>query len=75
MKTTSPTRTIALACAIGSVALSPLAMAAPAQEDWQQLTAVGGGSQSRLAFSHWPNDKYLWQKIKGIIDIHALKAN
>ena len=58
MKSTSLTLTIAVACAIGSVALSPFATAAPAQDDWQQLTAVGGGSQSRLAFSHWPNDKY-----------------
>lgn len=35
-----------------------LADAAPLPDDWQQLTVVGGGSQSRLQPSHWPYDKY-----------------
>lgn len=48
----------ALACALGGTAASRSALAATAPDDWQQLTAVGAGSQSRLAFSHWPNDKY-----------------
>jgi len=26
---------------------------------WQGLTAIGGGTQSRLQPSHWPYDKYL----------------
>lgn len=46
----------ALACALGVAAVPSSTNAAP-QKDWQQLTAVGGGAQSRLAFSHWPNDK------------------
>jgi hypothetical protein len=48
----------ALACAFGGAVISLFSITASAQDDWQQLTAVGGESQSRLAFSHWPNDKY-----------------
>jgi len=35
-----------------------LATAALSFDGWQQLTSVGGGSQSRLQPSHWPYDKY-----------------
>ena len=35
-----------------------LAAAARPDDDWQQLTAVGGGTQSRLQPSHWPYDKH-----------------
>lgn len=35
-----------------------LATVALRADDWQQLTAVGGGTQSRLQPSHWPYDKY-----------------
>ena len=45
-----------LGCALA--ALQPASSPAAAAGDWQQLTAVGGGAQSRLAISHWPNDKY-----------------
>ena len=31
---------------------------APSQGNWQQLTTVGGGTQSQLQPSHWPYDKY-----------------
>ena len=48
----------ALACVAGGSATPLSATAATTPDDWQQLTAVGGGAQSRLAFSHWPNDKY-----------------
>jgi hypothetical protein len=44
--------------ALAGVSISLSASAANVPEDWQQLTEVGGGAQSRLAFSHWPNDKY-----------------
>ncbi len=47
-----------LACILAGALFSLPASAAAPQEDWQQLTAVGGGAQSRLAISHWPNDKY-----------------
>jgi DUF2961 family protein len=52
------TAATALVWAVGGAAILATASTATAQNDWQQLTAVGGGSQSRLAFSHWPNDKY-----------------
>lgn len=58
MRTTLLNLTAALACAVASATPSPSAFAAAPQGDWQQLTSVGGGTQSRLAFSHWPNDKY-----------------
>lgn len=59
MKTPFLNRSVLLVCAIGSAALAPILRPAPAPEsDWQQLTAVGDGGQSRLAISHWPNDKY-----------------
>jgi hypothetical protein len=51
-------RMTVVALTLGGGAVSLSAIAAPTQDNWQQLTAVGGGSQSRLAFSHWPNDKY-----------------
>lgn len=35
-----------------------LVTAAPPIDDWQQLTSVGSGTQSRLQPSHWPYDKY-----------------
>ena len=50
--------TASLASAFGSMAISPFATAAPALDNWQQLTTVDTSTQSRLAFSHWPNDKY-----------------
>ena len=48
----------ALGLALTGVALPSGTTAAAPQDNWQQLTAVGGGAQSRLAISHWPNDKY-----------------
>jgi hypothetical protein len=48
----------ALACALGGAMLPLCPVASAAQEDWRQLATVAGGTQSRLAFSHWPNDKY-----------------
>ena len=38
--------------------LATLVHAALPLDDWQSLTAVGGGTQSRLQPSHWPHDKY-----------------
>ena len=32
--------------------------AATAAPSWMEVTTVGGGTQSRLAISHWPYDKY-----------------
>jgi len=32
--------------------------AAGPSDDWQQLTTVGGGTQSQMQPSHWPYDKY-----------------
>jgi hypothetical protein len=40
------------------VITSLLAVVARPDDDWQQLTAVGGGAQSRLQPSHWPYDKH-----------------
>ena len=54
--------TMTAAVAFGCKVASRSAFAATPQDNWQQLTAVGGGSQSRLAFSHWPNDKYPGRK-------------
>jgi hypothetical protein len=58
MKRTIAITATALAGVMGAAVFPSIATAAAAQVDWQQLTAVGGGTQSRLAFSHWPNDKY-----------------
>jgi hypothetical protein len=58
MKKATLNLTASLACALGSVASSPFTTAAPAPDHWQELASVGTGAQSRLAFSHWPNDKY-----------------
>ncbi len=40
------------------VLLALLVHATFASDDWQTLTAVGGGTQSRLQANHWPYDKY-----------------
>ena len=58
MKKSSLNLTSTIACILGGVSIAPLTNAAPAPDAWQQLTAVGSGAQSRLAISHWPNDKY-----------------
>lgn len=50
--------TTALVCALGGAGIGIGAVSAIAQDGWQQLTTVGGGAQSQLAISHWPNDKY-----------------
>jgi hypothetical protein len=48
-----------LAGALASmVSLPPAGRTSPAQSDWLEVATVGGGAQSRLAISHWPNDKY-----------------
>ncbi len=43
---------------LAALLLAPLVHAAFAIDGWQALTAVGGGTQSRLQASHWPYDKY-----------------
>ena len=40
------------------LALVPSVNAAETSGDWQSLTSVGGGTQSRLQPSHWRYDKY-----------------
>jgi hypothetical protein len=57
MKYSSMNYTLGLISSL-SLAMAQHSIAAPTPDDWQQITAIGGGTQSRLAISHWPNDKY-----------------
>jgi hypothetical protein len=58
MKTILLNLAVALGCTLGGAAISTLTAAAQTPNAWQELTAVGGGAQSRLAISHWPYDNH-----------------
>jgi len=58
MNRTVRTTSTTLAHVIAGTATALFTVTAAAQADWQSLTAIDGSTQSRLAISHWPNDKY-----------------